>query len=286
MLHRPAKRTMGKIMRPPLDGVVLVTGASSGIGRELAILFAERAKSLVLVARRVERLEELKADLVKARPALEVHVERCDLARAGEERAMVERVLAKVGRVDVLVNNAGVGDMSVFDKADLQRTLDMIQLNVTSVTVLTRLLVAPMVERRSGGVLMVSSGFGLGFLPGFAAYIATKHFMTGLSEALCADLAGTGVVVTQVCPGPVATEFEQNIGNFTGKKVPSFIEISARRCARSAFRAFRRGRAMVVPGLIMRAVLWIARYSPRFLVRLFAVLLGPVVRKRQLRAAG
>jgi hypothetical protein len=143
-----------------------------------------------------------------------------------------------------------------------------------------------MVARKSGGILNVSSGFGLGFLPGFAAYIGTKHFMTGFTEALHADLAGTGVVVTQVCPGPVATEFEQNIGNFTGKKVPSFLEISARRCARAAFHGFRRRRALVIPGLFITAVLWLARYSPRFLARLFATLLGPLVRKRQLRAAG
>jgi short-subunit dehydrogenase len=214
-----------------------------------------------------------------------VIVETCDLARPGEETKMLERVLAKVRRVDVLVNNAGVGDMSVFDKADMTRTLDMIQLNVTSLVVLTRLCVEPMVARRAGGILNVSSSFGLTFLPGFSAYIATKHFVTGFTEALCADLAGTGVVVTQVCPGPVATEFEQNIGNFTGHKVPSFVEISARRCARAAFRGFRSRRALVIPGLVIGAVMWIARYCPRFLVRLFARLLGPLVRKRQLRAA-
>jgi hypothetical protein len=272
---------MASVVRPPLDGVVLVTGASSGIGRELAKLFAERAKALVLVARRVDRLEELKKELVARRPALEVHVERCDLAVLGEEQQMVERVLAKVGQVDVLVNNAGVGDLGVFDKADMKRTLDMIQLNVTSVVALTRLLVAPMVERRRGGILNVSSGFGLAYLPGFAAYIGTKHFISGFTESLRADLIDRGVVVTQVCPGPVATEFEQNIGNFTGKKVPSFIEISAERCARAAFSGFARGRAMVIPGVFIWCTLFLAKWSPRFMVRLFARLVGRLLRKHQ-----
>src|SRR5262245_20831369 len=107
----------GTAMRPPLDGVVPVTGASSGIGRELAKLFAERAKALVLVARRVERLEELKKELVAKHPTLAIHVEPSDLAVAGEEQKLAERVLEKVGSVDILVNNAGVGDMGVFDKA-------------------------------------------------------------------------------------------------------------------------------------------------------------------------
>src|SRR5262245_30878299 len=212
-------------MRPPIDGAyVLITGASSGIGRELARLLAPRAHTLVLVARSVERLAELSSELEKVRPELQVVVDKCDLSVVGAEAAMLERVLPKVGRIDVLVNNAGVGDMSLFDMSDPKRVIDMIHLNVTSQVALTRALVGPMVERGSGGILNISSGFGLSFLPGFAAYIGTKHFTTGFTEALRSDLAGTGVVVTQVCPGPVATEFEQNIGNFTGVKQPSIVE--------------------------------------------------------------
>ena len=139
-----------------------------------------------------------------------------------------------------------------------------------------------MVERRSGGVINISSGFGLGVTPMFAAYLATKHYVTGFTEGLCADLAGTGVVVTQVCPGPVRTEFEQTMGNASGTKVPAFIEISEEHCARSAIRAFERRRAMVVPGITMKIVMLINALSPRFMRRAFAGLLGRIVRKKQL----
>jgi short-subunit dehydrogenase len=117
-------------------------------------------------------------------------------------------------------------------------------------------------------------------MPMFAAYCATKHFVTGFTEGLCADLAGTGVLATQVCPGPVATEFEEAMGNATGAKVPGFVEISAEQCARSAVRGFERGRALVVPGVTMKIVMWINALSPRFMRRVFAGLLGRYARKK------
>jgi short-subunit dehydrogenase len=137
-----------------------------------------------------------------------------------------------------------------------------------------------MVARRRGGVLNVSSGFGLAVLPMFAAYIASKHYVTGLTEALRSELVGTGVVATQVCPGPVATEFESNIGNKTGKKPPALVEISPEQCARAAIAGFDRGRAIVVPGTVMKVVMLINALSPRFARRLFASIVGRIARKR------
>jgi len=266
-------------------GAVLLTGASSGIGRELARLVAPRAKTLVLVARRVARLEELKKELEKANKDLRVEVVACDLGRREDVKRLVVAVKEKEIDVDVLVNNAGVGMMGVFDRADADKTTQMIDLNVTSLTLLTLAFLPAMVERKKGGVLNISSGFGLAVMPTFAAYCATKHYVTGFTEALRADLAGTGVVVTQVCPGPVATEFEHAIGNFTGMKNPAIIEISAVECAGSAIRAFDWGCAMVVPGLVMKVVMMVNALSPRFMRRIFAGLLGRVARKKQLAAA-
>ena len=137
-----------------------------------------------------------------------------------------------------------------------------------------------MVQRNRGGVLNISSGFGLAVMPMFAAYCATKHYVTGLTEALVADLGGTDVVATQVCPGPVRTEFEEVMGNQTGKKVPAFVEISAEQCARESVRGFDRGRALVVPGFIMKIVMIINELSPRLTRRLVASLIGRVARKR------
>jgi short-subunit dehydrogenase len=246
----------------------------------IARLVATRAKTLVLVARRVDRLEALKRSLVGARPELQVEVMPCDLASRDDVGRLVAEVRARSLDVDVLVNNAGIGMMGFFDRADATKTAFMIDLNVTSLSLLTLAFLPGMVARGRGGVLNISSGFGLSVMPMFAAYCATKHFVTGFTEGLCADLAGTGVLATQVCPGPVATEFEETMGNATGAKVPRFVEISAEQCARSAVRGFERGRALVVPGVTMKIVMWVNALSPRFMRRVFAGLLGRYARKK------
>ena len=266
--------------RSAIDGgTVLVTGASSGIGMAIVRQVAARAKTLVLVARRASRLEELARELRSARPELRVEVLPCDLSKRDDVAALVDEVRARALEVDVLVNNAGIGMMGVFDRADAGKATFMIDLNVTSLTLLTLAFLPGMVERDRGGVLNISSGFGLGILPTFAAYCASKHYVTGLTEGLVSDLAGTNVVATQVCPGPVATEFQDVMGN-VGVKIPGFVEISAEHCARAAVSAFDRGRALVVPGIVMKLVMTVNELSPRFLRRLFASLLGRVARRR------
>jgi hypothetical protein len=271
-------------MRPPLDGTILITGASSGIGRAMAVELAPRAKALVLVARRVDRLEELRDELVARRPELVVSLQQCDLCERVATDRMLEAVAREVGDVDVLINNAGIGDMGAFDRADWSKTERLIRLNVESLTYLCHRLVGPMVERRRGGILNVSSGFGLEFMPSFATYIASKHYVSGLTESMRLDLRSQGVVVTQVCPGPVATEFEEHLGNFTGHKPPGFLEISAERCARSAIGGFARDRALVIPGIAIRFVMWIGALTPRWVKRLIYRPLAGAARRVQLRA--
>lgn len=272
-------------MASPIDGgTALVTGASSGIGMEIARAIAPRVKALVLVARREGRLAALKEELAAKAPAARIEIVTADLAKPEQVDALVAEVARRGLDVDVLVNNAGVGMMGVFDRADPAKTRAMIDLNVTSLALLTLAFLPGMVARGRGGVLNVSSGFGMAVMPTFAAYCGTKHFVTGFSEGLVADLVGTGVRVTQVCPGPVATEFEQQIGNFTGMKAPGAIEISAEQCARAAIRGFDRGRAIVVPGFVMKIVMLVNALSPRFARRIFARLVGRAARARQLAA--
>jgi uncharacterized protein len=266
------------------NGTVVVTGASSGIGMEIARLVAPRAKALVLVARRTDRLDALKKELEQKCKDVRIETIKCDLSNREDTERLIAEIAARELDVDVLVNNAGVGLMGVVDRADVKRTVAMIDLNCTSLTMLTMAFLPAMVKRGRGGILNISSGFGMGVLPSFAAYCATKHFVTAFTEGMVADLVGTGVVVTQICPGPVATEFEQNVGNFTGQKVPGFIEISAEHCAKVAIRSFDRKRALVVPGLIMKIVMLINEWSPRFLRRLFAMIVGGVARKKELAA--
>jgi len=255
-------------MRPPIDGgVVLITGASSGIGREIARQLASRARALILVARRVDRLEALASELRAAFPALVVEVCVCDVGDRVALARMVDQLGEKKLDVDVLVNNAGMGAMGMYDRSSWARIESLIEVNVRSVAYLTHRLVAPMVQRGRGGILNISSGFGLEFMPGFAGYIGTKHFVSAFSESLRLEVRPCGVVVTHVCPGPVATEFEANIGNFTGRQPPKFVQLSAQACARQALRAFDRGRAMVIPGLAINLVMLLGAISPRFIKR-------------------
>lgn len=264
---------------------VLLTGASSGIGLEMAKLLGPKVGRLILVARRVDRLEQLKAQLLTTTPSLTVDLLPCDLADLAAVDAMCDRLAADKTHVDVLINNAGIGDIGLFEMSDTKKTLFMIRLNCESLMVLTRRLLPAMVERRSGGVLNVSSGFGLAFLPGMAAYIGSKHFVTGFTEALRAELRGTGVVVTQSCPGPVKSEFADNIGNFTGQEAPGFIEIDALTCARQSLAAFESGRAMIIPGFVIWIVMLISGMTPRFISRFVVSLLAGPLRQKQLAAA-
>jgi uncharacterized protein len=171
--------------------------------------------------------------------------------------------------VDVLVNNAGVGDQALADQADWARVRTVLRTNVLAVAQLTTALVPAMVERGRGGVLNMGSGAGLTVMPAAAAYSASKHFMDGFSEALRADLTGTGVVVTQVCPGPVDSEFDQlagSAGGMTGGP-PQFLRISAAQCAREALAGFDRGVPLVFPGRAYRIAMRALPLLPRQLAR-------------------
>jgi short-subunit dehydrogenase len=194
-------------------GTVLITGASSGIGRELALEFGARAETLVLAARRLDRLEQLREQLRGRYPGLNVVVLAADLSDEHEAERVLAKVSEQAGAVDVLVNNAGLGDSVLFDRPKWARTRQILQTNIFAVAQLTSGLVPGMVERRRGGVLNIGSGAGLTVLPNAAAYVGSKHFVAGFSEALRADLSGTGVTVTQVCPGPVDSEFDEVSGS-------------------------------------------------------------------------
>ncbi len=261
-------------MKPPLDGTVLVTGASSGIGRELARLFAPRAKRLILVARREERLHALAGEL--GRPGLDIAVHPCDLT----DSAAVDRLLAEIGEVDVLVNNAGIGDVGLFENVSWERIDFLLRINITAVAQLIHRLLPGMLRRRSGGILNISSGWGLTFIPGMGLYSGAKHFVTAFTECLRLELHGTGVVVTQVCPGPVATEFVEVAGNPTGHDIPKIFLLSPERCARAAFRGFERGRAMVIPSFRAWFLIALGRVSPRWLLRAVYFWIGGWLRKR------
>jgi uncharacterized protein len=257
---------MRAIVRPPVDGgTVLVTGASAGIGRALSVQLGVRAATLVVVARRAGRLEELRAELTVRHPRLQVIVEPADLSDEADLERFVAAVYERVGVVDVLVNNAGVGDAALFDQALWSRTRQVLATGVLALARLSAAWVPGMVARGRGGVLNIGSGAGLSVLPAAAAYTGSKHFVDGFTEALRADLAGTGVVVTQVCPGPVDSEFDAAAGSGGGMRggPPQFLRIDAERCAREALAGFDRGAPLVFPGRAYRQLMHLLPLLPR-----------------------
>lgn len=239
----------------------LVTGASAGIGRELALLFARDGVPLVLVARRKDRLDEL-AEVLRREGAPSVLVIDQDLADAASPGRIAERVAAAGVEIDQLVNNAGFGSTGRFDTLEGARELSMIQVNVTSLVDLTHRFLPGMVARGRGKILNIGSTAGFQPGPGMATYYATKAFVNSFSEAIAFELRGTGVTATLSCPGPTATEF----GDISGNAKSRLFQLGAAGAepvAKEAYAAMQAGKARVVHGLANAAVAQLQRVSPR-----------------------
>ena len=259
---------------------ILITGASSGIGREMARQLAGQAGTLVLTARRTERLEELKAELTGQHSSLNVAVIPCDLADNSARNAYIARVQEEVGAVDVLINNAGFGDTAFFETTDWSKLQKMVQLNIEALTHLMHAFLGGMVERKKGGILNVSSGFGMVSIPLFGVYCGTKHYVTALTEAVRAEVKPAGVVISQLCPGPVATEFVAVAGNPMGQDPPKVFEISAEDCSRIALKGFSRGKATIIPGFLMKVMMAMHGLTPRWFFRFLISLAGGSIRRQ------
>src|SRR5271166_4002120 len=184
----------------------LITGASFGIGAEFARIFAREGYHLVLVARTADKLRQIASELEKAHGTRSL-ILATDLSDPGAAAYVLDQTMRASIQVDVLVNNAGFGQYGLFAENDLEECLRQIQLNVTTLTHLTRLYLPAMIERKSGGILNVASAAAFQPGPLMAVYFATKAYVLHFSEALSNELNGTGVTVTCLCPGPTATEF-------------------------------------------------------------------------------
>ncbi len=239
----------------------LVTGASAGIGRELALLFARDRTPLVLVARRRDRLESL-AEQLLAEGAPSALVVDEDLGDPTSPARIAERVAAAGVTIDQLVNNAGFGSTGRFADLDGARELSMIQVNVTSLVDLTHRFLPAMVGRGRGKILNIGSTAGFQPGPGMATYYATKAFVNSFSEALAFELRGTGVTATLSCPGPTATEFGDVSGN-AKSRLFKLGAAGAEPVAREAYAAMQAGKGRVVHGLANAAAAQIQRVSPR-----------------------
>ena len=250
--------------------VALITGASAGIGREFARQLAGRASAMVLVARRQDRLEQLRDELTARDPKLNVHIHTADLSRAEEVEALAAALERDGNVIDLLINNAGLGDRGDFATAEPQRLTDMVLVNMLSLTALTRRLVPGMVERRRGAILNVSSSASFLPIPRMAVYAASKAYVTSLSEALRTELAPFGITVCALCPGPVHTEFDTVAMRPHEPKrgAPEFTYVPVEDVVRVALEGIERNRPIVIPGAAMKFAMFFARLMPMPLLRL------------------
>jgi short-subunit dehydrogenase len=248
---------------PPQDGsTALVTGASAGIGAELARALAERGHGVTVVARRAERLERLAAEL-GGRHGVRAEAIAADLSQASERDRVAAELQLRGLTVEVLVNNAGFGIYSTFAGSDRERELQQVRLLVEAVVDFDARYVPGMVERGRGAVVNLSSTAGFQPLPGNGTYAAAKAFVLLHSEALHEEVRPHGVTVTAVCPGPVATEF-QEVGKpaFTDR-MPKLVWTDPETVARETLEAVERGRRTLIPGgLLTRAFFAPNRVTP------------------------
>jgi short-subunit dehydrogenase len=252
---------------PNPDRTAVVTGASSGIGAEIARELARRNLGVTLVARRAERLKALADELADAHE-VRAEVIAADLTEA-EARAGIADELASRGlAVDVLVNNAGLSTTGPVYAGDRDAELRMVRTDVEAVVDLCTLFLPGMVQRKSGAVLNVASTAAFQPLPGQAGYGASKAFVLSYSQALQGELRGTGVTLTVLCPGPVKTEFG-DVAGFGGEfdsSLPSFMYMPAAHVAAAAVDGLERGRAVVIPGGANAVAANVARLLPRSLL--------------------
>jgi uncharacterized protein len=249
-------------MTSPTRPLALVTGASSGIGADLARELARDGHDLVLTARRQAPMEALAIEL-EAWGATSV-VTTADLSRPGAAAELVKAIETRGLMIEVLVNNAGLGAIGRFDQTDPVRISEMLQVNIVALTELTRLLLPGMVARGRGRVMLVGSTAGFQPGPGMAVYFAAKAYVLSLGEALAEELRGTGVTLTTLCPGPTATNFAQISGS---NELPYFNSamrhvMSAAEVARLGYHGLKGGRRVVITGLLNRIVALGGRYAP------------------------
>lgn len=249
----------------------VITGASAGLGAEFARQLAPRAAALLLVARRRDALEALRSELLAAFPALQIELCVTDLVTPEGVPNVLARLEETGLRPDLLVNNAGRGDYGSVETADPDRLRAQIDLNITSLVLLTRALLLPLCSHPASAVLNVSSLAGTLPLPDAAVYAATKSFVTSFSESLRIEVAGKNVGVTAVCPGPTPTNF-RNVarregGADTDRSGDGFLALPPDEVVRQALRGLEAGRAVVYPGWGPTLAAWLFRYAPRPVLR-------------------
>jgi len=247
----------------------LITGASSGLGIEFARIHASKGGNLVLVARSQDKMETLKTEL-QNQYDVSVHVIAKDLSDQLASKAIFDDLQAQKIKIDYLINNAGFGDFGDFAECDWEKQLQMINLNITALTYLTRLFLPDMVANKYGRILNVASTAAFQPGPTMSVYFATKAFVLSFSEAIANELSGTGVTVTALCPGATETGFKQaaslNRSNlFKGNGIASSQEVAV-----FGYKSMKDGKTVAVHGFMNSLMAQSVRFAPRKIVTAIA----------------
>ena len=249
----------------------LITGASSGIGYELAKCFAADGTDLVLVARDLARLSQIASEL-QSTFKVSAKAIAADLSRAIAPAEIYRETERASLAIDYLVNNAGFGTLGAFYDTDLQSELDMMQVNMVALVHLTKLYLLDMRNRRSGGILNVASTAAFQPGPLMSIYYASKAFVLSFTEAIADELRGTGIIATALCPGPTVTDFQRraHMEHIRLTKSSPMGMMTAIEVARIGYRGFLKGKVIVIPGLMNKLGAQSVRITPRAAVRRIA----------------
>ena len=253
---------------PPVtpESASVITGASSGLGVEIAKALARRGHPLILVARRQQRLDEL-ATTLSQRHGVRVEPIACDIADAESRQALLARIHDLGLVIDVLVNNAGYGSSGQFKDLPAATETDMIGVNIEAVVALCAATIPGMASRRRGAVLNVASTISFQPVPGAATYAATKAFVLHFTEALHTELAPYNITVTALCPGAMRTEFLEHEGVERGAaRLPKQLWVDAAVAAEEGIKGLEHGDRVVVPGIFNRLGTLTGRHTPRWLL--------------------
>ena len=256
--------------------IALITGASSGIGLELAKLFARESHDVALVARSHDKLKDIAEDLQKTY-GVQVKYYAKDLSISSSPEEIFEALQSEGGNIDMLVNNAGFGWRGEFAQMELTNALEMIQVNITALTHLTRLFLPGMIERKRGKILNVASTAAFQPGPLMATYYASKAYVLSFSEALSEELQGTGVTVTALCPGPTATNFGQRAGFKNEILLHGMLSMDSHKVALNGYKGLMKGKPIVISGWKN----WLGTQLIRLLPRSFPMKLVKIVQQKR-----
>lgn len=247
-----------------MNKYVLITGASSGIGYELAKLFSDDGYNLILVARSLSNLKKVKEELNRSN--IDIQILNLDLSKTGECDKLINFIESNNLWVEVLVNNAGIGSFGQFSDIKWEVEENLININIKAVTKITKYFLSKFIERKSGGILNVASTAAFAAGPKMATYYGSKSYVLNLTEAIHEEVKGLGVKVSCLCPGPVRTSFQEKAGIQKSEKAKKYL-MEAEEVARIAYKDFKKGKVIIIPGFKNKLLVLANKFLPRVISR-------------------